>query len=112
MWYRVTIIVLACLLLAAHFLRFDHLLLTGVSLCLPLLLLGRNPITIRLLQGALTVAAIEWTISSWSLVQQRLALGQDYIRLSIIMASVIAFTLLAVKFSGDLTKRFKTNQKE
>lgn len=101
---------LALLLLAAHFYRaaaWPWLLVTLALL--PLMALRRAWVP-RALQGALLVGAAEWAWTAALLVQQRLALGQPWLRMALILGAVAALTLAAalVFRSGGLKARYAT----
>ena len=87
-----TPIILSFLLLAAHFFRAGQLVLVAVALLLPLLLLVRKPWAARVMQAALLLGAIEWarTIMIFSLA--RLAAGQPYLRMVLILGAVALCT--------------------
>ncbi|MDP2007545.1 MAG: hypothetical protein Q8K45_17880 [Rubrivivax sp.] len=87
--------VLALLLLAAHFYRAAAWpgLLLALAL-LPLLAL-RRPWVPLLLQLALWAGAAEWLWTAAVLVQQRLALGQPWQRMALILSVVALLTAAA-----------------
>ena len=87
--------VLALLLLAPHFYRaaaWPWLLLTLALL--PLLALRRTWVP-RVLQVALLAGAAEWVWTAALLAQQRLALGQPWLRMALILVAVALVTLAA-----------------
>lgn len=87
--------VLALLLLAAHFYRaaaWPWLLVTLAFL--PLMALRRSWVP-RLLQLALLAGAAEWAWTATMLAQQRLALGQPWLRMALILGTVALLTLAA-----------------
>jgi len=86
---------LSLLLLAAHFYRADWPLLAGLSAALTLLLAVPRPWAARTLQAALVLGALEWLRTLASFAAMRVAVGQPYLRLALILGAVAAFTLLA-----------------
>lgn len=86
---------LALLLLAAHFYRAAAW--PGVLAALALLaLLGlRRTWVPRVLQLALLAGAAEWMWTAALLAQQRLALGQPWLRMALILGAVALLTLAA-----------------
>lgn len=92
---RVVTIVLASIVLAAHFSRAGHGLLAGVVLLLPLLLLVRAPWAGRTLRIALLVGGLEWLRTLFRLVVERRALGEDWGRLAVILLVVAGVTFAA-----------------
>jgi hypothetical protein len=88
-------IVLALVLLAAHFSRAGNILLAGLIVLLALLLLVREPWAGWVLRIVLVAGAMEWLLTLFRLVRERRALGDDWARLAAILATVSAVTLLA-----------------
>ena len=86
---------LALLLLAAHFYRADLMPLAVLSAALTLLLAVPRPWAARTLQVALVLGALEWLRTLAALAAMRVALGQPYLRLVLILGAVAAFTLIA-----------------
>lgn len=86
---------LALLLLAAHFYRAAAWPLVGVALGLLGLLALRRVWVPRVLQLALLAGAGEWLWTAAQLVQQRLALGQPWLRMALILGAVALLTLAA-----------------
>lgn len=93
---RLLPVIFSDILLAAHFLRFYGLVPAAVVLLLLFSLLIRSIWVLRSWQGILMVAVLIWIKASINLVHARIALDLPWIRLSIIMIGVIAFTI----FSG------------
>ncbi len=84
-------------LLGAHFYRAGSwLLLTLCGVLLLLLLLLpcalRRPWVATLLQAGLLLGAAEWLWTIFVLAQQRLAIGQPWLRLALILLAVAVFT--------------------
>jgi hypothetical protein len=86
---------LALLLLAAHFYRAAAWPWFMATLALlPLLALRRSWVP-RVLQLALLAGAAEWLWTAALLAQQRLALGQPWLRMACILGGVALLTLAA-----------------
>lgn len=85
--------VAALLVLAAHFARAQWWVPAAACVALAGLLAVRRPCAARILQVALFLGAIEWVRTLAALVAARLALGQPYLRLSLILGAVAALTL-------------------
>ena len=90
-----TLPLLALLLLAAHFYRAGWLSLAVLSVALTLLLAVPRPWAARALPVALVLGAIEWLRALAAFAAMRVAVGQPYLRLVLILGGVAAFTLLA-----------------
>ncbi len=86
---------LALLLLAAHFYRAAEWPWVLASLALLPLMALRRAWVPRLLQLALLVGAAEWVWTAAVLAQQRLALGQPWVRMACILGAVALLTLAA-----------------
>lgn len=83
---------LALGLLGAHFYRAAAWPLVGLCVVLIVLLAWPRAWVARLVQVALVLGAFEWLWTALWLVQQRLALGQPWLRLALILGAVAVFT--------------------
>lgn len=88
-------IILAAVLLAAHFLRSYSLLPMALSLLAPFLLLIKKRWSLVTLQLLTIPAAAIWMFTLSSIIQQRLFEGRSWTASAIILGVVTAFTLLA-----------------
>jgi len=96
MWWRVTIITLAYLLLGAHFMRYGQVILCVVYTAAPFFILFKHPAITKLLQIILVISAVlVWGMSSYNFIQLRIAMEEPWYRLGAIMSAVILFTLAA-----------------
>ena len=107
---RIVPLILASLLLAAHFLRASNWPLVLVSLLVPLLLLVRKQWSLNALELLTCIGAGIWLYTGIGLVEQRLAAGAPWVRLALIMAAVAAFTLWAARLlnSEAVRKKFES----
>ncbi len=92
---RIIPLILASLLLGAHFLRGSSIILVGVSILAPLLLLIKKRWILLLVQGLAYAGALVWVHTTFVLVQQRMMVGAPWFRMFLILAGVTAFTLYA-----------------
>lgn len=83
---------LALALLAAHFHRAGEWPLTLACVALIALLALPRAWVARLLQICLVLGAAEWVWTTLVYVQQRMAFGQPWTRLAIILGAVALFT--------------------
>lgn len=91
-----TLPTLSLTVLGAHFYRADELLLLALcALLLVLMLAWRRVWVVRLLQLGLMLGAAEWLWTIFLLVQQRLALGQPWQRMALILLAVALVTALS-----------------
>jgi hypothetical protein len=86
---------LALALLAAHFYRAASWPLMLASGLLLTLLAWPRAWVARLVQVCLLAGALEWAWTAYALAQQRIALGQPWIRLALILGAVALFTAAA-----------------
>lgn len=86
---------LALVLLAAHLLHAGWWPLATLALLLVALLFVRRPWAARALQVVFAVATAEWLLTAWNLARMRIAHGQPYLRLLLILGAVALLTALA-----------------
>jgi len=92
---RTVLIVLAFVVLAAHFSRAGSTLVAGAFLLAPLLLLVRESWARWTLRIALLIGGLEWIRTTVRLVGERRALGEDWTRMAVILSVVALLTFLA-----------------
>jgi hypothetical protein len=103
---RLLPVILSCLLLAAHFSRNEIMLLTLVSLVLPLVLLVRRQWVPRLFQVLLVLGALEWIRRLIALALERQGAGEEWVRMALILGVVAALTASsALVFRGGALKQ-------
>ena len=102
------------LVLAAHFSRGDHNLVAVITLFIPLLLLIKKAWVIYVLQAVGVLGAVAWIFSIVHYVQQRLAAGDDWLRLLIILGLVVIYSLWATYFlsSGPVKTIYHVSETE
>lgn len=101
--------VLSLALLAAHFHRAGQWPLEAACVALAGALALPRAWVARLVQASLVLGALEWSWTLFVLVQQRLALGQPWLRLAIILGTVALLTLAAATVfrSRRLRRRYR-----
>ncbi len=87
------LVALALLLLAAHALRRGDWSLCAALAVLPLLLLSRQGWTRLVGSAVLLLGAAQWLAAGTQFAQVRLALGEPWLRLALILGSVAALSL-------------------
>lgn len=87
--------VTACILLAAHFLRFYAFGVVGFCLLLPFLLMVRRRWAARIVQIVLLLGALVWGRAGYVFARQRVLAGEPWGRLVIVIGGVAVFTLVA-----------------
>ena len=85
-------VVLSLVVLGAHFMRYGDTILVVGAVALIALLFVRQPWVARLIQIVLILGALEWVRTLYELLQTRIALGEPYGRMLIILGSVATVT--------------------
>lgn len=88
-------IILASILIAAHFLRSFSLLPVLLCLLAPFLLLIHKRWSLMTLQLATIPAALIWLVTLYGIIQQRIFEQRSWTASAIILGVVAAFTLFA-----------------
>jgi hypothetical protein len=83
---------LAATMLAAHFYRAGQVVLAGLAVGALVLLAVPRAWAARALQLALVAGAFEWLRTLATFAAARMAAGQPYLRLTVILLAVAAFT--------------------
>ena len=89
---RLLPVILSFLLLAAHFSRADLLPFVVISLVAPSLLFIKKKWIPRIMQILLIAGAFEWIRAMLGYIEIRKAIGDDWIRLAIILCTVALLT--------------------
>jgi len=92
---RNVLVVLALVVLAAHFSRAGSAPLAGLILLSPLLLFVRAPWAGWTLRIVLLMGSFEWVRTLTRLAGERRAAGQDWARMAVILGVVAVLTFLA-----------------
>ena len=92
---RLLPVILSFLLLAAHFYRAGLVPLSALCVGLPFLLFLRQPWVPRLLQLLLALGAVEWLRALYGFAAMRIAFGEPWTRLAVILGAVAVFTGLS-----------------
>ena len=99
-------VVLSLLVLGAHFLRGQNLVMFGLVAVLLVLLAVPRRWAARLVQVALVLGAVEWTLTLTRLASWRAQAGQPYLRMAAILAVVALLTgLSALLFRTERLRR-------
>lgn len=88
-------VVLAALVLAAHFFRARNLVPMGLALALPFLLLVGERWSARAVQAGLLLGAVEWVRTLVYFAGQRMEQGRPWTRLAVILGAVAVLTALS-----------------
>jgi hypothetical protein len=92
---RISLFVIAALLLGAHFLRAGNFLLVALCLGMPLLFLYKKRWSLILLQFTAYCATASWLWAAFQLVEIRQQAGRPWTAAAIILGAVALFTLVA-----------------
>lgn len=96
---------LAAFLLAAHFYRAGQFVLAALSVVVLALLAVPRPWAARALQLVLVAGALEWLRTLAMFASARIAMGQPYLRLTLILLAVAAFTAASASVFRQSTLR-------
>ncbi len=100
-------VVLSLLVLGAHFLRGQNMVMFGLVAGLLVLLAVPRRWAARLVQVALVLGAVEWTLTLIRLASWRAQAGQPYLRMVAILAAVAVLTgLSALVFRTERLRRW------
>ncbi|NOZ03255.1 MAG: hypothetical protein GXO92_01410 [FCB group bacterium] len=92
---RVILLVLAFLLLGAHFLRGGNMVLVVGSVLVPLLLFIKKRWILVLVQWLAYFGALSWAYTTFVLVHRRIQMGGPWLRMLLILSAVTVITFLA-----------------
>ena len=92
---RLLPVILSFLLLGAHFYRAGMVPVTVLCVASLFLLLIRKPWVPRLFQVLLVLGAIEWLRSLYLFAAMRIAWGEPWTRLAVILGTVALLTALS-----------------
>jgi hypothetical protein len=95
---RLIPLILAAVVMAAHFLRSFSLLPMLLCLAVPLLLLVKKRWSLRVVQALTVVFALIWMAALYGIIQERIFEARSWTASAIILGGVALFTL----FSGWL----------
>ena len=100
--------ILSFLMLGAHLFRAGHYGATSAMLALAALLAARRRFVVRATQVALVLGSVTWLHTLFLIREARLIEGRPVQRLTVVLLSVAAFTLLSglVFFSSRLRSRY------
>jgi hypothetical protein len=87
-----TPVILSFVVLAAHFLRQGLPLIPWIVLLAPFLLVTRQAWATRVLQAVLVLGALEWVRTAVTLIRLRIAIGEPWGRMAIILGCVALVT--------------------
>ncbi|MGZ8272858.1 MAG: hypothetical protein ACXWUM_03015 [Burkholderiaceae bacterium] len=95
----------AAILLAAHFYRAGQFLLASLAVAALVLLAIPRAWAARALQLVLVAGALEWLRALAMFASARMATGQPYLRLTLILLAVAAFTAASASVFRQSTLR-------
>lgn len=81
--------------MAAHFLRQGTYFLTALSVVFPFLLLIQRRWATRIVQITLLLVAAIWAHTLLIIAHERLAAGEPWVRMAVILGSVMVLALVA-----------------
>ncbi len=99
--------ILTSILVGAHFLRGGYLMLSLVSIAIPLILLIKKPWILILAQLYAFFGAGIWLSTLIEIAKARMLMGEDWMRMAIILGVVSGFSV----WSGVLLNSAKVKEK-
>lgn len=96
MFLRLLPIIFSGLLISAHFMRAYGNLIGSLFLIFLFLLFIKQWWVLRFWQIYLAFSAIIWTITTFNLFQMRIEMQEPWIRLALILGSVILITIFSL----------------
>ncbi|MCP3699506.1 MAG: hypothetical protein GY920_13280 [Aliivibrio sp.] len=107
MW-RIMIVFLAYWIMAAHFLREGNMIVVSALVALPFTLFLNKEFVFRMLQAGLVIGVfVVWLPTIYHIAEYRLATEQPWVRMAIIMSSVILFNLFCAWNLNALIKQLE-----
>jgi hypothetical protein len=97
---RLAVPATALLLLAAHFFRAGLVVLAAGALASIALLFVSGRWAVRLVRGILLLGSLEWLRTARVIAGHRVALGEPYGRMLLILGAVAALTMAAALLVG------------
>jgi hypothetical protein len=94
-FFRILPLILASLLMGAHFLRSGNLLLVILFLAAPLLLLIRRRWVLNVLQVICYLEVLIWLQTALNIIWERISYGEAWLRVAFILAPVALLALVA-----------------
>ncbi len=107
MLLRTIMIIIASLMLGAHFMRDSHLLLTLVCILTPFILLIKERWSLIVLQALMYIGGCVWISTLIGIAQRRILSGEPWSRMAYILGAIALFTIL----SGLLLNSPKVKEK-
>lgn len=104
---RITLLGLAAVLMAAHFLRTASFLPMLFSLAAPFLLLIRKRWSLVTVQSLTVIAALVWLLTLSDIIQQRVFEGRSWTVSAVILCVVAGYNLLTGWLFGSPIVREK-----
>ncbi|MGD2087822.1 MAG: 4Fe-4S binding protein [Candidatus Aminicenantes bacterium] len=93
--FKLSLPILSCILLAAHFSRVQNDWFAAACLVFPFILLSKKEWVMRIFQVFLLFGGVIWIERTLFLVRMRQRIGESWVRLVIILGVVALFTILS-----------------
>lgn len=92
---RTIMIIIASLILGAHFMKASNYLLTLVYIIAPFILLIKERWSLIALQALMYIGGGVWISTIIVIAQERILYGQPWSRMALILGAIALFTILA-----------------
>jgi hypothetical protein len=103
--------ILSFLLLGAHFYRAGIVWLAAGCIAVLFLLFVKQPWVARITQGLLILGALEWLLTLYRFASMRIAFGEPWARLAVILGAIAVFTAISALIfqCSALKSRYRLN---
>lgn len=98
---RIILLSFSWLLIAAHFSRAENNLLVIISLAIPFLLFIKKRWSLVAVQVLTLCGALVWLFTTYNLIKSRIAVGEDWTRMAIILVAVAILTIVSGLLLGS-----------
>ena len=101
--------IISSVILSAHFLRSTHMAEVFLCLISPFLLLIKRNWAVRIFQFLLLVGSLIWVKTTVELLGIRMSMGMPWVRMTLILTAVTAFTIFSACILKTNKNRTKNN---
>ena len=104
------LVLIASLILAAHFSRNDQIIPEIVSVLMPFLLLTKKKWSWLVLSVFLSIGGIVWIFTIYNMAMLRLETGQPWLRMALILGSIVLFTFYSAFKAYRYQEKFEESE--
>ena len=104
------LVLIASLILAAHFSRNDQNVWVIVSVLMPFLLLIKQKWAWQVLSVFLLLGGFVWIVTIYDMAALRLETGQPWLRMALILGSIVVFTFFSAFKAYRYQEKFEESE--